>query len=98
MSQIKTKFIKNNAVTNAKLAQAPSLTLKGNNTGSTANETDLTAAQVTAMLNLFTSTLQGLVPASGGGTVNFLRADATWGAPPGSTPSAPTSIGALDAQ
>ncbi len=78
MSQISTKFILNNAVTNAKLAQAPANTLKGNNTGSTANETDLTATQVTAMLNLFTSSLQGLTPASGGGTVNFLRADGTW--------------------
>jgi hypothetical protein len=44
-----------------------------------------TAAVATAFLNLFTSTLQGLVPASGGGTVNFLRADGTFAAPPGST-------------
>ncbi len=40
-----------------------------------------TPTQVTAALNLFTSVLQGLVPASGGGTTNFLRADATWAAP-----------------
>lgn len=32
---------------------------------------------------LFTATLRGLVPASGGGTVNFLRADGTWAAPGG---------------
>ena len=44
-----------------------------------------TAAVATAFLNLFTNTLQGLVPASGGGTTNFLRADATWAAPPGPT-------------
>lgn len=43
----------------------------------------LTPTQVTANLNLFTSSLQGLVPLSGGGTTNFLRADGTWAAPPG---------------
>ncbi|HEX4500630.1 MAG TPA: hypothetical protein VH187_05570 [Scandinavium sp.] len=40
-----------------------------------------TPAQATAVLNLATSGLQGLVPASGGGTANFLRADLTWAAP-----------------
>ena len=34
-------------------------------------------------LPLFTSTLAGLTPASGGGTTNFLRADGTWAEPPG---------------
>ena len=50
MSQQTTKFIANNAITNAKLAQAPTLTLKGNNTGGTANEADLTVSQVNTML------------------------------------------------
>jgi len=36
-------------------------------------------------LPLFTSTLAGLTPASGGGTTNFLRADGTWAEPPGGT-------------
>lgn len=44
---------------------------------------ELTATQLTAQLNVFTTTLQGLAPASGGGTANFLRADGTWAAPPG---------------
>jgi hypothetical protein len=79
-----TANINTNAVTNTKLAQMAANTLKGNNTGSTANAADLTQAQVTALLNLFTSTLQGLVPASGGGTTNFLRADGTWAAAGGS--------------
>lgn len=42
-----------------------------------------TATQ-TALLDLFSDALQGLVPASGGGTSNFLRADGTWTVPAGS--------------
>ena len=44
--------VDNNVITNAKLAQAPANTLKGNNTGATANEADLTVAQVQAMLSV----------------------------------------------
>lgn len=40
-----------------------------------------TASQATALLDVFTSALKGLVPASGGGTVNFLRADGTFAVP-----------------
>lgn len=46
----------------------------------------ITAANTTvqtALLNPFTITLQGLTPASGGGTTNYLRADGTWASPPG---------------
>jgi hypothetical protein len=71
------------AVTNAKLANMVTATIKGNNSGSTGAPLDLTTAQVTAMLNNFTSTLAGLAPLSGGGTTNFLRADGTWSAPGG---------------
>lgn len=80
-----------NAVTNAKAAQMPTLTVKGNNTGGAANPIDLTAAQVTALLNPVTASLKGLAPASGGGTTNYLRADGAWAAPAGaSDPSAAT--------
>ena len=36
-----------------------------------------------ARLSIFTNLAAGAVPASGGGTVNFLRADGSWAAPPG---------------
>jgi hypothetical protein len=41
------------------------------------------AAAQTALLNTFTSSLKGLVPASGGGTTTFLRADGTFAVPAG---------------
>lgn len=93
MSQLVTKFLTDNSVTNTKLAQSPTLTIKGNNTGGTANVSDLTVAQVNAVLPVFTSTLNGLVPLSGGGTTNFLRADGTW-APAGT--GTVTSVALVD--
>lgn len=43
--------------------------------------TAASAAAQTALLDIFASGLKGLVPASGGGTINFLRADGTWANP-----------------
>lgn len=71
------------AVTNAKLANMATGTIKGRASAGTGDPEDLTAAQATALLDTFTSSAKGLVPASGGGTTNFLRADGTWVAPPG---------------
>ncbi|MDZ4086049.1 MAG: DUF2793 domain-containing protein [Tabrizicola sp.] len=71
------------AVTNAKLANMPAVTIKGNATGSAADPADLTGTQVTGLLDTFSSAAKGLAPASGGGTTNFLRADGTWAAPAG---------------
>ena len=42
-----------------------------------------TSGVLTFTSNVFTSSTPGHVPASGGGTTNFLRADGTWAAPPG---------------
>jgi hypothetical protein len=42
-----------------------------------------TSGSITVTPNVFTSTDPGVVPLSGGGTTNFLRADGTWAAPPG---------------
>lgn len=75
--------IANSAVTLAKMANLPANTVIGNNTGSPAAPIALTRAQLTAMINQFSSSLSGVVPASGGGTANFLRADGNWTQPTG---------------
>lgn len=72
-----------NAITNAKLVQVATGTFKGRATAGTGDVEDLSAAQATAGLDIFTSSLKGLAPSSGGGTSNFLRADGTWAAPLG---------------
>lgn len=51
------------------------------------------AAALTALGNIFTDVLKGLTPASGGGTANFLRADATWAPPPFFSPDSYTLAG-----
>lgn len=71
------------AITNAYLNDMATQTIKGRTTLGAGDPEDLTAAQVTAMLDTFSTILKGLVPASGGGTTNYLRADGSWAAPPG---------------
>jgi hypothetical protein len=69
------------SVTLAKMANLAANSIIGNNTVSAATPIALSGTQVTAMLDVFSSTLKGLTPASGGGTTNFLRADGTWASP-----------------
>lgn len=71
------------AVSLSKMANLTTSTILGRATAGTGVPEALTGTQVTALLDLATSALKGLVPASGGGTTNFLRADLTWAAPPG---------------
>lgn len=70
-------------VTLAKMADLAASRIIGRIT-STGVPQALTGAQATTILDAFTSALKGLAPASGGGTANYLRADGTWAAPPGS--------------
>lgn len=47
---------------------------------------DLSTSRTLAV-NTFGTAQPGVVPSSGGGTANFLRADGTWAAPPGGVPT-----------
>jgi hypothetical protein len=69
-----------NAVTFGKFVAATQAAFVGATVAG--NFGELTPTQATAQLNVFSSTLKGLAPLSGGGTANFLRADGTWAAPP----------------
>lgn len=92
-----TLSIGSNKVSNAKLSTVATATFKGRVTAATGNVEDLTGTQATTLLDTFTSALKGLVPASGGGTTNFLRADGTWAAPPGATSGTVTSVSVVSA-
>ena len=69
------------AVTLAKQADVASARLMGRVTAGAGVQEALTGTQATTLLDPFTSGLKGLVPASGGGTTTFLRADGTFAAP-----------------
>jgi alpha-D-ribose 1-methylphosphonate 5-triphosphate synthase subunit PhnH len=77
--------IDNNVVTFAKMQDIATDRFLGRNTAASGDIEELTPAVATSMLDIFTDLLQGLVPASGGGTTAFLRADGTWIAPPATT-------------
>lgn len=80
-----------NVITNTNLAQMETNTIKGNSTGITTNASDLTATQVTAILNNFigdsgSGGTKGLVPAPATGDGNsgkYLNATGGWSVPSG---------------
>ena len=80
---IVTADITDNNVTFPKLVDIATQTFIGRTTAASGDPEELTATQATAVLNVFTDTLKGLVPLSGGGTTNFLRADGTFASPSG---------------
>lgn len=85
--------IPNSAITGlGSLALASSVTASQISDATTAGRNMITAANVaaqTALLDTFTSGAKGLVPASGGGTTTFLRADGTFATPPGGGSGSP---------
>lgn len=85
--------IDNNVVTYAKMQDVSATSrFLGRITGGSGDTEELTGTQATTLLDIFTSALNGLVPLSGGGTTNFLRADGTWATPTAS--GGATSLGA----
>lgn len=78
--------VSNNTISNSKLSTMPANTIKGNNTGVTANVLDLSGAQVTTLLSVFTGDsgtggIKGIVPAPAMGDASkYLKGDGTWGA------------------
>jgi hypothetical protein len=66
------------ALTN--IATIANNTVLGNVSGSTASPVALTQAQLTALVNTFTTSLSGAVPSPGSATGKFLKDNSTWAA------------------
>lgn len=85
--------IANDAVTNAKLNNMATQTIKGRTTAGTGDPEDLTATQATAILNNMVGDsgaggTKGLAPAPAAGDAaagKYLKADGTWTVPPDTT-------------
>lgn len=71
------------ATSSGGLTNIPANRIIGRILPGTGSSSALTGTEVTTILSVFTSTDQGVVPASGGGTVNFMRADGIWAPPAG---------------
>lgn len=88
--------------TYAKIQNVTSARVLGRVTSGSGVIEELSGAQATSLLDIFTSTVRGVVPASGGGTANFLRADGVFAVPPGTAttvlPANPSATVALTAK
>ena len=71
------------AVTNAKLANVATATLKGRITAATGDPEDLSGTQATTLLDLATTTLKGLAPARSGVATEFLNGAGAYSTPAG---------------
>lgn len=69
--------IDNDVVTNAKAANMPTNTIKGNNTGGTADPKDLTVSEVKAMLEYVSSDIPDIVESAQDSVGNILTDSAT---------------------
>jgi len=79
-------------ITSAQMSPMGSGTVKGNLSG-TGTPSDVAIATLHAFAPSFTASQPGIVPGSGGGTTNFLRADGTWATPPSAAGSAAGDTG-----
>lgn len=76
---VSTSQIADDAVTYAKMQNVSATSrLLGRITTGAGNVEELTGTQAVSFLDVFTSSNRGVVPGSGGGTNNFLRADGSW--------------------
>lgn len=73
--------VADHALTRAKLQQIAALRVLGNVTGGTTDVTDVTVAQLVAAMSLATTTLKGLLPATGTPAGHVLFDNLTWGDP-----------------
>ena len=74
-------MVDNKAISLAKQADVATARIMGRVTAGSGVQEALTGTQATTLLDAFTSALKGLVPASGGGTTNYLRADGSFANP-----------------
>jgi hypothetical protein len=71
------------AVTNTKLANMATATFKGRTTAGTGDPEDLTATQATALLDLATTSVKGLLPTRSGVATQYLDGTGAWSIPAG---------------